>query len=137
MGDYMGGIRDLTRAIELNPNDAIAFMSRGWAKGLTGDYKGEIEDNTRAIQLNPKYAEAYGNRGVAKYLSSDYSGAIDDLTVALSLDQQMGVGYYYRGQAYLALKRPEEGRKDLKRAQELLPQAADDIGQQLQEEHLE
>jgi hypothetical protein len=35
------------------------------------------------------------------------------------------------------MKRLEEGRRDLKRAKELLPQAADDIGQQLQEEHLE
>jgi hypothetical protein len=49
----------------------------------------------------------------------------------------MGLGYYYRMLAYLTLKMTVKGREDLKRAQELLPQAADDIGKLLQEEHLE
>jgi tetratricopeptide (TPR) repeat protein len=132
LGACAEALEDLTRAIQLAPRDATAFMTRGWAKGMLGDYQGEIEDNTRAIQLNPKLAEAYANRSLSKYQRGDFLGAIDDATVALSLQPQMGLGYYYRGLAYIALQRPEEGGTDLKRAQILLPDSADEIAKVLQ-----
>ncbi|MBI4232355.1 tetratricopeptide repeat protein, partial [Candidatus Peregrinibacteria bacterium] len=40
------------KAIELNPNDAEAYLGRGNAKYHLGDYEGAIKDYERAIQLN-------------------------------------------------------------------------------------
>ena len=39
-GDYYGGIADYTKAIELNPNDAIAYFNRGVAKNRLEDIYG-------------------------------------------------------------------------------------------------
>ena len=66
LGDYRGAIADYSKAIELNPNDAEAYSSRGVAKHHLEDYRGAIADYSKAIELNPNYTNAYFNRGVDK-----------------------------------------------------------------------
>ena len=46
-------LQTLTKAIELNPNDAKAYYNRGLAKSDLQDYKGAIADFNKAIELNP------------------------------------------------------------------------------------
>ena len=43
-------LQDLNKAIELNPNNANAYINRGNAKKKLQDYKGAIADYTKAIE---------------------------------------------------------------------------------------
>ena len=57
--DYDRAVERLQyQAIELNPNSAIAYNSRGIAYREKGDFDRAIEDYNKAIELTPDYAEA-------------------------------------------------------------------------------
>ncbi|MBI5966717.1 MAG: tetratricopeptide repeat protein [Deltaproteobacteria bacterium] len=71
-----------TRAIELNPKDAMAYYNRCVSYGKLGDYRQAIRDYNRAIELNPKYASAFYNRGKAYADLGDSRQAIRDLKTA-------------------------------------------------------
>ncbi len=52
-GKYAGAIADFTRAIEIGPQYADAYASRGWAKYKLDDHNGAIADWEKAIELDP------------------------------------------------------------------------------------
>ena len=58
-GDYTGAIADCDKAIELEPNFALAYHARGFAKAKLKEYEGAIKDYDKAIELDPKLAGAY------------------------------------------------------------------------------
>ena len=62
--DLDGGLADASRAIELDPSDATAFLDRGGAEELKADYANALKDLTRALELDPKSDEA--RRGVIR-----------------------------------------------------------------------
>ena len=53
LDDYHGAIADYDLAIELNPDDAEAYIFRGIAKRGLGDHDGYEADRKRAIELDP------------------------------------------------------------------------------------
>ena len=71
-------IQSYNRAIELNSDDADAYISRGVAYTDMGEYDRAIVNFDKAIKLKPNYAEAYNNRGVAYDDMGDYGRAIED-----------------------------------------------------------
>ena len=90
-GDFQGAITDFSKAIEINPQDASAFLNRGVAKTKLGDYPGSIADFTKALEINPQYANALHNRGAAKAALGDYQGAIADYNKAIEVDPKDAV----------------------------------------------
>ena len=84
--DYYGAIADYTKAIEINPNYAIAYTNRGLSKAEAKDYNASIADFTKAIELDPNDAEAYYNRGLSKAKLKDYYGAIGERIFNLNSD---------------------------------------------------
>jgi tetratricopeptide (TPR) repeat protein len=48
-------ISDLSKAIELKPDDAIAYESRGWAYEEKGELAKAIENYREAARLNPNF----------------------------------------------------------------------------------
>ncbi len=99
-GDYDRALQDSTKAIQRNPDDAIAYNNRGGAYYLKEEYESAIVDFTKAIQLKPDYAEAYNNRGVAYHLKEEYESAIADYTQAIQFKPDYAVAYNNRGRAY-------------------------------------
>jgi tetratricopeptide (TPR) repeat protein len=97
--DFEGCIKDLTRAIELEPHFAVAYFNRGSAKQAKGDFDGAIADHTKAIELKPGFPLAFFNRGEAKYSKGDFDGAIADHTKAIELQQDIDNAYCKRGNA--------------------------------------
>lgn len=51
---YEEAIEDFTKAIEINPNFAMAYYNRGGVKNLTGDTDGACNDWRKALSLGLK-----------------------------------------------------------------------------------
>jgi tetratricopeptide (TPR) repeat protein len=93
-------VETCNKAIEVNPNHAIAYYDRGTAYRKKSDYDRAIEDYTHAIRLTPKYSAAYNNRGLTYYDKGEYDLAIADFNEAIKLDPKDADVYNNRGNAY-------------------------------------
>ena len=128
-GDYDRVLQDYTKAIDLNPNDAMTYNNRGGAYYLKEEYESAIVDFTKAIELNPDYAIAYNNRGRAYGVRGEIEGsttrpdsssaksalirAIKDYNPAIGLNPELAPAYYNRGVAWLRLREWERAKSDL------------------------
>lgn len=84
--DHDRAIADYTKAIELNPQCAPAFLNNRASVYISkGDLGKAIADCTRAIELDPKNAVAYYNRGHAYNQKGDKAKAGADLRKAKEL----------------------------------------------------
>jgi Tfp pilus assembly protein PilF len=99
IGDYRGSLANFDRAIQLEPNSAIAYGYRGFIKAeKLQDVRGALADYNRSIQLDPKSAIAYRNRGLLKQEKlQDVRGALADYNRAIQLDPKSASAYYNRG----------------------------------------
>jgi tetratricopeptide (TPR) repeat protein len=111
----------LNRAIELKPDYANAYNSRGNAYSALKQYEQAIADYNHAIELDPKYVYAYNGRGNAYRKLKQYERAIADYNHALELDPKYANAYNGRGNAFLWLKKTEQAKSDYNRARELEP----------------
>ncbi len=72
-------LADYNKAIELNPNYAMAYQSRGMLRqSYLFDYLAAIKDYNMAIRLDAKFELAYFNRASLKYSMGDTAGALRD-----------------------------------------------------------
>jgi len=118
--DYIGAIKDYTKAIELNPRMAYAYSRRGLTKYMLQDYYGAISDYGKSLEINPNEVEVYYLRGHAKFLLKENEEAILDLNTAIKLDSIYIDAYYVRGIIRITfLKQKEGGCLDLSKAGEL------------------
>ena len=65
-GEYEKAIDCFDKAIELDPNYALAYRNRGNAYKDLGRYERAIEDYDKAIELDPDDDDAYDNREIAR-----------------------------------------------------------------------
>ncbi len=56
MGNYQGAISDYNKAIEIDPQYALAYNIRGLLKGMLGDFKGGCLDLRKASSLGSEDA---------------------------------------------------------------------------------
>lgn len=99
----------LNRAIQLDPNYAMAFHMRGVAYAWKGNHDRAIQDFTRALELRPTYSWApasHYERGNAFARKGDYARALQDVTRATELsptyaDAFVSLGSIYRLQGDL------------------------------------
>jgi tetratricopeptide (TPR) repeat protein len=99
LGAFDAAIADLSRAIELKPNDQDLFNDRGVAKWNQGDIEGAIADYNQSIAINPKTAaRAYRNRALVKSSQGDKGGAIADYNQAIELEPRNAIAYNKRGE---------------------------------------
>jgi len=118
--DYIGAITDFTKAIEIDPVNAKAYVNRGSVKSFMLDHKGAIIDFNSAIQINPNEPMPFFNRGCAKGILKDYKGAISDYTKAIEMNPSWVANLYFnRGLAQIELGQKESGCLDLYKAGEL------------------
>jgi tetratricopeptide (TPR) repeat protein len=95
-----GAIQGYNRAIQLDQNNAAAYISRGFAYMVKGDNDRALQDFNQGIQLDPKNAAAYRNRGVAYGNKGDNDRAFQNFDQAIQLDPKDSVAYITRGTAY-------------------------------------
>jgi len=85
-GDLNRAAADLSKAIELDPQDAEAYELRGVVYTNQRRLDRALADYDQAIKLKPDDAQAWSDRGVNYYLGGDNEKAIRDLSEALRLD---------------------------------------------------
>ena len=87
IGDFKGGLFDLNKAIEIEPDKAeeYFYFTRALFKSELKDYYGAISDYIKAIEINPKYEKAYINRGRSFYSINDEGNACKDFKKAVFL----------------------------------------------------
>ena len=124
--DYKGATANFTKAIELNPDDALAYLKRGVSKNNLKDYKGAIADYTKAIELNPDDALAYLKRGVSKDNLKDDKGAIADYTKAIEIDPDNALAYSNRASKHKNLNDLNGACADWRKAASLGDESAKD-----------
>jgi tetratricopeptide (TPR) repeat protein len=120
MGEYEKAEADYTRAIELDPKDAVAYNNRGANYNAMGEYEKAEADYTRAIELDPKDAVAYNNRGANYNAMGEYEKAEADYTRAIELDPDYAGAYFNRGNNYNAMGEYEAALMDFEHAADLI-----------------
>jgi len=74
------------RALEINPNNAIAHFARGVALAYRSDWDAAIAEYKATLRLNPQYESAYIYLGAALRQKGDWDGAIAEYRAALKLN---------------------------------------------------
>ncbi|KFP78868.1 Small glutamine-rich tetratricopeptide repeat-containing protein beta, partial [Apaloderma vittatum] len=86
--NYGAAVDCYTRAIELDPNNAVYYCNRAAAQSKLNNYSEAIKDCERAIAIDPKYSKAYGRMGLALTSVNKYEEAVTSYQKALDLDPE-------------------------------------------------
>ncbi len=111
-GDYAGSIADYDRVLELNPDKAIVFNDRGWAKQNIGDDRGALLDYGQSIARLQNFEGAYFNK--AFLLATTNDDSLRNGAIALELAEKgieiksSGFGLNAKSCALAALGKFEE-----------------------------
>jgi len=117
-GNTNNAIIYLNEAIEIEPNDARFYISRGCFKG-TESHEDAIEDYTKAIEIESNNVFAYRLRGDSKRKLGDYQGAINDYSKAIEIYPNKAYLYNYRASAKRKLGDNEGADEDDRKAEKL------------------
>ena len=79
-------VESYSKAINLDPSNAIYFSNRAAAYSMMGDHFNALEDAKQSCKLNPSYAKAYNRVGKAHLALGEPEEAIVAFTKALELD---------------------------------------------------
>lgn len=123
-GNHTEAITAYSKAIELNPQFALAYNNRGAVYAKLGNYSQAIKDYDKAIKLSPQDAGNYHNRGNAYVELGNYNQAIKDYDKTIELNPRHADIYASRGVAYSRLGNYNQAIKDYDRAIKLNPQDA-------------
>lgn len=93
-------IKDLNKALELNPRYRSAYEARGFARAGTNDVAGAIDDLTQAIKLRPSAVD-YAVRGYFREMRGELSEAVSDLDEAISCDKTVATFNVFSARARL------------------------------------
>lgn len=117
-GNDKEAVAILTKAIECNPEIAVAYNNRAWSEAALAQYKSALADANKSIQLDPKAATTYDTRAVVYLLLGDRKRAVADLDKAITLKPDDGAFYYHR--AILKQQRNDKTyRSDAQQAEKL------------------
>lgn len=93
-----------TRAINLDPRNAVAYANRAGARTELGQLPDALNDSTRAIKLNPRYGIAHNNQGYVYELMGKPEEAARSYQNACNLGVKASCADYRRMAASVASK---------------------------------
>ena len=124
--EYDKAIMACTKAIELNPELADAYLFRGAFYSDKGEFDRAIEDLNKGIDLKPNFASlAYNDRGTVYLKKEEFDKAIEDFNRAIELGPVFAAGVYRnRGIAYMDKGEFDKAIEDFNKAIDLAPEYA-------------
>lgn len=121
-GDFDAGLKDLNRAIDLNP-DADTYYHRGKLYEEMGKQDLAIADASRSIVIAPDVFH-YRRRASAYEVIGRYDLALQDCNMAFLINPYDSGGYLCRSRIYFATDKLQDAKKDLDQALTLDPKFA-------------
>ena len=119
-GLHLMAIKTFTKAIEVMPTLAEAYLGRGISQAQLLRDEEAIRELCQAVHLDPLNARAFFHRGLLLRKLAPKQ-ALQDLSVSLLLDNSEANlhAYVHRGMLYLETKRYGESLRDFKKGLEL------------------
>jgi len=124
--EYLTAIQAYGRAVNINPQDALAFYQRGICYEELGSAYSEkaITEYTSAIRVNAADALYWYRRASVKYGLKRYADAIQDYNKVISINsadtkRQYAFSIYFRGKSNYFLKNLSSACTDFKKAGDL------------------
>jgi tetratricopeptide (TPR) repeat protein len=113
----------LSKIIELNPKDSLAYFDRAIMRENLGDIQGALSDLTKEIEINPKSADNYFIRGLLYQKTNKYEEALSDFRKVNHLDNGNADAHFFVAQMNVALKKNKiEVKRQLKRCLKMNPE---------------
>jgi tetratricopeptide (TPR) repeat protein len=94
-------VRYFSKALELNPQLAVAYEKRGRLYYFKEEYSKMLRDFTKFTALKPADPEGYRMLGLAYVKLTELDQAIEVLSRALELEPQLASAYALRAETYL------------------------------------
>lgn len=83
--DIDGALNAYSKAIELEPENAVYYSNRAAAYTFKRDFAKGVADAQKAIELNKVYPKAWIRLGIAEYSRGDFTKALDAFQTAKDL----------------------------------------------------
>ena len=120
-GNHKQAEKLFTEAIELNPDNALAWHNRAWAYIDLKRYQQAINDFNKASTLNPNWDLPYFGRGWVYNQRKEYAAAVSEYDKAIALNPKYPNSWNNRGAAKSWLNQMREAITDYDKAIELKP----------------
>ncbi len=114
--DYELAYEEITKAIEIDPNNPEIYITRGDISDGKGNIGIALDDYDKAVSVGPKNVTAYIKRGKANVKMTFMDKALEDFNTALKLDPENGKAYIARGEYYKSGKEYDKALKDYENA---------------------
>lgn len=123
-GNHKQAEKLFAEAIELNPDNALAWHNRGWAYIEQKKYKQALTDFNKASELRPNSELPYFGRGWVYNQQKQYAAAIKEYDKVIELNPRYAIAWNNRGAAKSWLNLMSEAIADYDKAIELNPRYA-------------
>jgi tetratricopeptide (TPR) repeat protein len=123
-GDASGAISDFSRAIEINPRYAAAYLGRGQIRYITGQLAPAREDLEKSLTFDAKQPLAYSNLCLVYGDYGELQKALASCKEAIRLSPNMAIAHNNLGLIQFQLKDTANSLASYNRALQLDPELA-------------
>jgi tetratricopeptide (TPR) repeat protein len=111
-GDYATAIVSLDQAVEMKPNEDIAWLTRGVVRVHMKDFGSAVVDFNKAILLNPQRNQTYLYRYIAYKETENFQFAFSDINRYLDQETEDTFAHLQRMDLSMLLSEFETFQKD-------------------------
>ncbi len=105
---YRKAIASYNKAIEINPDYAMAYFNRGVAKAQLKNYQDAIKDYQKTIELDSSYYPAYNNMANAFLSLKEYETALQYINKAMEINPEYHNAKLTKADLLTLMKKYEE-----------------------------
>jgi tetratricopeptide (TPR) repeat protein len=91
--EYEKALETYTKALKIDPKNALILNNRGYALGLLDTHEEAIVDLDTSIELDQEFAFAWNNRGFSKLKIGQLEDGLQDIEKSLELDAKNAYAY--------------------------------------------
>jgi len=118
-GETEKAIKDITRFLDLYPENKAALSFAGKIEAQSGDNLMALDYFSRNLKLHPNDPECYIDRGNAYFVSKTWDSAINDYSMALDIQPANSDSWFNKGIALLNNGKTEDACHDFRTAMTL------------------